>query len=269
MRRQTGVKVLVSLALAACAWAGVILAQSALAGLGVSDATGRQIVDEWLRSGSLNVSAVAKSFKAAVPAGRVTLVKNALSWAKAYTESPAFKAEYEKQRQADTPTPPGVDGTVDDELARQRAERQKSVDEMKKGLAQMTPEMRTSMEAAIKEIEASNQKMGTDPKMVASTRQMVELLRADEQEAYQKRLEAHEQRFPPTPKSLIARRLQEFLDMSKDVDFDAKLVPAGSKMRFADPRYEEKPPEWKLYYRAGRDAVAAAREVAQAWLKAL
>jgi hypothetical protein len=57
--------------------------------------------------------------------------------------------------------------------------------------------------------------------------------------------------------------------MSKDVDFDAKLVPADSKMRFADPRYEEKPPEWKLYYRAGREAVAAAREVAQAWLKAL
>jgi hypothetical protein len=105
--------------------------------------------------------------------------------------------------------------------------------------------------------------------MVAMFRQMVELQRAGEQEEYQKRLEAHEKRFPPNPKTVIARRLQEFLDVSKDVDFDAKLVPAGSKMRFADPRYEEKPPEWKLYYRAGRDVVAAAREAAQAWLKAL
>jgi hypothetical protein len=40
-------------------------------------------------------------------------------------------------------------------------------------------------------------------------------------------------------------------------------------MRFADPRYEEKSPEGKLYYRAGRDVVAAAREVSQAWLKAI
>jgi len=269
MRRQTGVKVLVSLALAACAWAGVIVAQSALANLGVNDATATRVVEGWLDSGYLDVSAVAKSFKVAVPAGRVALVKGAMGWAKTYTESAAFKAEYDKRRQADTPTPPKVDGTVDNELARQRAERQKSVQEMKKGLAQLTPEMRTSMEAAIKEIEASNQKMDTDPKMVAMFRQMVELERSAEQEAYQKRLEAHAQRFPPTPKTLIARRLQEFLDMSKDVDFDAKLVPAGSKMRFADPRYEEKPPEWKLYYRAGRDVVAAAREVAQAWLKAL
>jgi len=104
---------------------------------------------------------------------------------------------------------------------------------------------------------------------LALTRQMVELQRPDEQEAYQKRLEAHAQRFPPTPKTLIARRLQEFLDLSKDVDFDAKLVPAQSTMRFADPGYEEKPPTWKLCFRTGREGVAAAREAAQAWLKAL
>jgi hypothetical protein len=269
MRRQTGVKVLVSLALAACAWAGVILAQSALANLGVNEPTAAQMVEGWLDTGYLDVSAVAKSFKAAVPTGRVALVKGAMGWAKTYTESAAFKAEYEKRRQADMPAPPKFDGTVDNELARQRAERQKNVEEMKKGLAQLTPEMRKSMEAAIKEIEASNQKTDTDPKKVAMSRQMVELQRAGDQEAYQKRLEAHEKRFPPNPKTVIARRLQEFLDVSKDVDFDAKLVPAGSKMRFADPRYEEKPSEWKLYYRAGRDVVAAAREAAQAWLKAL
>ena len=74
---------------------------------------------------------------------------------------------------------------------------------------------------------------------LALTRQIVELQRAGEQEAYQKRLEAHGERFPPTPKTVIARRLQEFLDLTEDVDFDAKLVPAGSKMRFADPRYQE------------------------------
>lgn len=53
------------------------------------------------------------------------------------------------------------------------------------------------------------------------------------------------------------------------VDFDAKLVPAGRLVRFADPRYEEKPPTWKLCFRSGREAVAAAREAAQGWLKAV
>jgi hypothetical protein len=93
--------------------------------------------------------------------------------------------------------------------------------------------------------------------------------RAADQEAYTGRLAAFERRWPADPKSLVARRLQEFLDISADVDFDAKLVPAGKLMRFADPRYEEKPPTWKLCFRSGREAVAAAREAAHAWLKAI
>ena len=133
----------------------------------------------------------------------------------------------------------------------------------------MTPEVRRSMEAAIGEAEASNQKLDTDPKMVATFRQMVEAQRAADQDAYKGRLAAFEKRWPADPKTLVARRLQEFLDISADVDFDAKLVPAGKLMRFADPRYEEKPPTWKLCFRCGREAVAAAREAAQAWLKAI
>ena len=269
MRRQAVRIVVVALGVAAVGVAGVLIAQSALASLGVGDGAGKQIVDDWLGSGNLNLSPAAKAFKAAAPASRAALVKNAIAWAKTYTESPAFKAAYEKERQASRPSPPEVNGTVDDELARQRAERRKGIEDMKKNLAQMTPEIRKAMESAIKEAEASNQKMDTDPKMVAMFRQMVEAQRAEDQEAYKGRLAAFEKRWPADPKTLVARRLQEFLDISKDVAFDAKLVPAGKLMRFADPQYEEKPPTWKLCYRAGREAVAAAREAAQGWLKAI
>jgi hypothetical protein len=262
-------KLLLITGLAAGVWAGILLAQSAWAGLGVGDATGKAIVDGWLESGSLNATPAAKAFKAATPASRAVLVKNAIAWAKSYTESPAFKAAYEKERQSSRPSPPEAKGTVEDELARQRAERQKAVDDMKQGLGQMAPEMRKAMEAAIKEAEAANKKMDADPQMVAMFRQMVEAQRAEDQEAYKGRLAAFEKRWPADPKTLVGRRLQEFLDISKDVDFDAKLVPAGKLMRFADPRYEEKPPTWKLCFRSGREAVAAAREAAQTWLKAI
>jgi len=269
MRRQGGMKLLLITGLAACVWAGILLAQSAWAGLGVGDATGKAIVDGWLESGNLNATPAAKAFKAATPASRAALVMSAVAWAKSYTESPGFKAEYEKHRQADRPSPPEVKGTVDEELARQAAERKKGIDEMRKSLDQMSPEMRKAMEAGIKEAEAANRKLESDPQMVAMFRQGVEAQRAEGQEAYKGRLAAFERRWPADPKSLVARRLQEFLDISKDVDFDAKLVPAGKLMRFADPRYEEKPPTWKLCFRSGREAVAAAREAAQAWLKAI
>jgi hypothetical protein len=251
------------------ALAGFILAQGALAGLGVNEETGRSMVEDWLTSGYFNPSPAARAVKAAAPASRATLVANAIGWAKAYPESPGFKAEYERQRQAARPSPPDAKGSVDEELARQAAERRKSLEEMKRNVSQMPPDMRKSMEAAVKEAEANNAKLEKDPQMVAMMRQGIEGQRAEEQQAYKGRLAAYEQRWPADSRRLVARRLQEFLDISKDVDFGAKLVPAGRLMRFADPRYEEKPPIWKLCFRAGREATEAARAAAQAWLKGI
>jgi hypothetical protein len=117
-------------------------------------------------------------------------------------------------------------------------------------------------------VGSPNQKRDTDPQMVAVFRQRIEARRASHQEAYEGRLAANDKRWPADPKALVARRLRECLDIITNVDFDAGLVPAGKLMRIADPRYEEKPPAWKRCYRAGREAVTAAREAAQAWLKA-
>ena len=38
-------------------------------------------------------------------------------------------------------------------------------------------------------------------------------------------------------------------------------------MKFANPAYEQKPTEWKLCFRAGREPVEAAKALATAWLK--
>ncbi len=269
MRRHVVVKIAAVAVLAAGVCAGIMLAQGALAGLGVNEGTGRSMVEDWLSSGYFNPSPAAKAVKAAAPASRAALVANAIAWARAYTESPGFKAEYDKQRQAERPSPPEAKGTVDEELARQAAERRKSLEEMKRNVSQMPPDMRKSMEAAVKEAEANNAKLEKDPQMAAMLRQGLEAQRAEEQRAYKGRVAAYEQRWPADSRRLVARRLQEFLDLSKDVDFGAKLVPSGRLMRFADPRYEEKPPLWKLCFRAGREATEAARAAAQAWLKAL
>jgi hypothetical protein len=68
---------------------------------------------------------------------------------------------------------------------------------------------------------------------------------------------------------LIAKRLREFLAVSADVDFAAKLTSKNGKMIFENPSYEQKPGQWKMCFRAGKDATAAARAAAQAWLKEL
>lgn len=69
---------------------------------------------------------------------------------------------------------------------------------------------------------------------------------------------------------LIAARLRQFLDATKDVAFDAKLLPAGGGlMKFADPQYESRSTYWKMCYRAGKAPVEAARAFAADWLRQL
>ncbi|HET7437845.1 MAG TPA: hypothetical protein VFN10_24280 [Thermoanaerobaculia bacterium] len=77
------------------------------------------------------------------------------------------------------------------------------------------------------------------------------------------------QDYPANSKVLLAQRLREFLEVSANVDYNAKLVRSGSKMRFANENYESESGEWKLCYRAGKAPVEKARAFAKAWLAEL
>lgn len=78
-----------------------------------------------------------------------------------------------------------------------------------------------------------------------------------------------QQNYPPTVKDLVKKRLTEFLELTRDIDFDAKLVRSGSKMVFANPQLEAKSNEWKRCFRCGKETVMAARKYAQQWLASL
>jgi hypothetical protein len=89
-------------------------------------------------------------------------------------------------------------------------------------------------------------------------------------EYYNEQLAQWKEDYPATGREMVKRRLKEFLNESADVDFDAKLVRKGSKMRFANDTYEsEKSGEWKVCYRAGRQPVEKARAFAKTWLAEL
>jgi len=211
-----------------------------------------------------------KQFLAAGPTVRATFVKDALSWVKVYTESPAFLEDYRKQREAAKPTPPASKGTPDEQYAKYLADQRRSIDEMKKNVAKMSPEMQKQMADTVKQLEANAEKTSKDPQMAAMMKQGLVQQAVGDQQEHQRRLVEHEKKFPADPKVLIAARLRQFLDLSKDVAFDAKLVPAGGgRMKFADPQFEGKPEQWKLCYRAGKDATLAARAFAADWLKQL
>ena len=75
----------------------------------------------------------------------------------------------------------------------------------------------------------------------------------------------NDNRYPADPQELVKKRLEEFLEVSETVNFDAEM--RGNM--FADPKYEGKDDKWKMCYRAGREVIAAARQEAKKWLDEL
>ncbi len=246
------------------------VAQNVMNSLGVKeDDVKRQAVGALIYNHA-PVYMAARAFKAADSTMRVKMVQGAMAWIKAYTESAAFKADYEKQRESAKPAPPKPRESVDAQLAKQKAERQKNLEEMKKSLEKMPPDMRKSMEGTVKQMEAMYAQQDANPQMAAMMRQGLEAQGADEQRAYKERIADYDRKYPADPRTLIAQRLQEFLDLSRDVNYDAKLYRDDrGKMKFVDGAYENKPDDWKTCYRAGKPAVDAARTLASVWLKEL
>jgi hypothetical protein len=250
-------------------WMAAVAAQNALASLGVQETSARQDVVHALVQGRVNIYPARQAFKAAAPAARAALVKTAITWARAYTESAGFKEQWAKERAAAAPVAPKPKD-VNTELARMKAEQRKGIEDAKKNLDKMPAELRAQLGATVKQMEAESAKRDADPQFAAMMRQSIEGQNAADQQHHQEAVAKHAQRYPADPNALIAQRLRQFLQASQDVDFGAALVAGpGGRQRFANAAYESKPAEWKLCFRAGKDAVAAARDAAQAWLGAL
>jgi hypothetical protein len=273
MKRKIPVGIVVVLGLAGCL--AVLRAADVLRDLGLKEANAKESVVDAINSGNVNWWPASTAFKAAAPAVRAGLVTGGLTWARTYTESAEFTAAYEKVRQNKKPEAPKLK-SVDEEIARQRTLLQEGIAQTKKTLAEPPAGVSPEILKAIRDGSENALKMLTGqladldkPQMKAMLSQGVEYENKSNQDQYQRNMKAWESRYPIDPKPLLATRLQHFLDQSAGVDFGAALVPCGSKKCFADKTYEQKSQNWKLCYRAGKEAVAAARGFATTWLAAL
>jgi hypothetical protein len=247
--------------LCAAAAVAALPAQNTLSQLGLEEPQAKKALLTSVTSGTVYLGgAAARAFRGAPAATQKALIDGAIRWAKAFTATPEFRRAYAAQRDAARPkAPDAVQSGLPD--AKQQAE----IEKMKKTAASLPAEQRQALEEAIKAMEA----MQNDPQMRQLLEQGAVMARKGAEESHQRELVRWNENFPEDPDVLIARRLRTFLDVSGSVDFSAKLVPSGTTMKFADPKYEAKPGEWKMCYRAGAEGVAAARAAAAAWLEAI
>ncbi len=221
---------------------------------------------ESLTIGGLSASqAVNRAFVALPAAARVMVVRQGIAWARAYVDSPTFKAAYDKRRAEAKPEAPTVNGTVDDELKKKQDEQKQQLAKSRAMLTQLPADQRAQLEAVFKQSEAQM----TDPTFVKMMRQGIEMDHARADKEYQSSVANWQRDYPVDAKVLIARRLQAFLALSAGVDFAAKVEGTGTQKRFVNPDYQGKPSDWKMCYRAGKEPVDAARAAVSDWLSVL
>jgi hypothetical protein len=85
-------------------------------------------------------------------------------------------------------------------------------------------------------------------------------------DVYKEDLKRWEAEYPASVNALLQQKLKLFLVLTSDIDYNAKLQKAGSKMIFSDPKLEAKDEFWKACFRSGKPTVDAARAYAQQWL---
>jgi len=251
-----------------CVTAITLAAQDHLATLGISEGRAKEAVFDSFVADAVSLAGKPAAFIALAPQQRVAMVNFALTLARAFVESDDFKRRYADHREANGPDPLPEAQTADEIFAKQRAGFENQVVEMKKLYGQITPEQIATLESGWNDMRRQLDEMEKGEKR----KEIEGLLKQQRDEQERQRnlaLQELDKTYPADPRAMVALRLRRFLDVTKDINYEAQLIEKDRKRVFADPALEAKAAEWKLAFRAGKPATDAARTFAQKWLSDL
>jgi hypothetical protein len=223
-----------------------------------------------LTSGTASLTGERSVFKTASGEARAGMVRAVVAVARTFASSPEFARRYALYRDAQKPRPSDAARTGEEALVQQQHAMELAIKQATANAAQLPPDARKQLEESIAEMRQQIDELNADPEYRAAVNEMAAAAARQEDEEYAQKLAAFNAEFPEDVNVLVARRLRQFLLTCGDVDFDAQLETRPDKrQRFVNPAYENRSKEWKMCFRAGKPAVAAARAAADEWLNTL
>lgn len=239
-------------------------ADSIITRLGMTDDTAEKIITRNLHSGKLQELPIYKA-KQIPPEERAEAIRQTGDYIKSVVMAPAFKEKYVADWEKEAPQDANMKLKA---LIRKSEKDYKELQEIHKTAE---AEYKESYGAALKSMEDLINAL-KDPKHKMHkiyVQSMVGSMPAPPTAAYKAELAKFEETYPGTVEGMVKLRLKSFLALTADIDFNATLVKKGNKMIFEDPALEKRSADWKQCFRAGPDAVKAARAYAEQWLKEL
>jgi len=254
------------------AWSSGLVAQGALVRLGLTETTARAFVMSEATSTSTNrrtpiVEAGRSALYKLPVASRGPAATALFAWAKAYVSSAAFKTAYAQHRRdvlgPETPTPQ-ISG--DEEVRQKVAEWRDSLTQSRQMAASLPPADATRL---LKSIDEELAKLASG-EFETQLRAGLAADRSERADRDADDAKTNDERYPADPTRILMRRLREFLHVTADVNFSARMVSlAGGPdgIEFIEKADRQRNWMWQEAVIAGPEATAAARAAAQAWLE--
>jgi hypothetical protein len=247
-------------------FSAVKLTDDFLKQLGISKPGADEKITGGILDGSVDMYGV-KNAKNILTGNRKAVVIDLLNYTKKHVNSTAFLKQYDAMKQSYKPketiakTPQEVKAEAIKNAKQFIADMEAAV---KKADASMKPIFEKNLVAAHK-----NLKDAEDPnnKHHVSYEKNYPALVKNFKENYAAQIAAWEIKYPSNHLLYIKKRLLEFMDATKDIDFSAELVTKNGKRVFVNPVYERKDNRWKMAFRAGKEVVEPAREAIQKWIE--
>lgn len=233
--------------------------------LGITRATTDAKLNSGFLSGSFDEYGLSKA-KNIVMGNRSAIIKDVTAYAKRYVASVAYIKEYNDMRLKAKPEP-FVMKTPEEMQHEMIQESRKSVADAEAGLKKADPAFKSIYEQVLTEskkqlAEAEN----PNNKRITMYRKNYAGGVKNAEQSNNRLLAEWEAKYPANHMLFVKKRLQDFLEEIKDIDFNAELADRKGIKYFVNKTYESKGRRWKMAFRAGKDAVETARAQAEQWI---
>lgn len=241
------------------------MAEDFLAQLGINKSAADEKITNSVLGGSLDAYGL-RNVKNIVKSSRTAVTNDLLNYTKKYLSSDAFLKEYAEMKNSNKPEMPKVQ--TPDEMRKSMVDAyKKSIESTEISLKSADANMKPIFEKVLEDAKKAL-KDAEDPnnKQIANYAKNYDGMLKHMETGYQYQLAEWEKKYPTDSKQYIKRRLEEFMNETKDIDFSAELKDKDGMKVFVNPAYERKSDRWKMAYRAGKEVVEPARKFVSAWI---
>ena len=234
--------------------------------LGIGKTEADQKIQSSILGGYLDQYGV-KNAKNIAVGNRAAVTKDLLAYTKKQVSSPAFTKGYQEMRENMKPKFNSLQ-TPEQMQAETVAAYRKSLADLEAGQKKADASMKAMYDKMVEDAK-KQLKDAEDPnnKSITSYRKNYAETVKSMEAGNKHQLELWEAKYPANQMLFVKMRLQQFLEETKDIDFNAKTVEKNGKRYFEDRAYESKGNRWKMGYRAGKEVIETARQFVTEWEK--